>query len=162
MGYPSCLQNGWSSDGEGHYGILPGVVSLNLTKFMESHIHHFWSNSAIEPQHKCRSEHSVNRWLLKLSDPWTPMLTWSKRIHCHDFQPKLAIEPPCKCRSEQFSVCLWARIFCLSLNTKTNASKSESLDSWGQMGNQTESQRAFMRDKWKISVQRQTENDYLF
>ena len=71
-------------------------MSLKLTKFKESHRLHFWPNLAIEPQYKCWSEHSVNSWLLKLSDPWTPMLTWSKRIHFHDSQPKSAIEPPCK------------------------------------------------------------------
>ena len=67
-----------------------------MTKYKGSHIHHSWPKSAIEPQYKCSSEHSVNSWLFKLSEPWTLILTKSKRTHCHDSQPKLAIEPPCK------------------------------------------------------------------
>ena len=56
--------------------------------------------------------------------------------------------------SFQFSVCLWASIFCLSLNNKTNANKCESLDSWGQMENQTESQKGIYK--------RQIQNVYFF
>ena len=47
--------------------------------------------------------------------------------------------------SFQFSVCLWASIFCLSLNIKTNANKCERLDSWGRMENQTEIQRGIYK-----------------
>ena len=47
--------------------------------------------------------------------------------------------------SFQFSVCLSASIFCLSLNNKTNANKCESLDSWGRMENQTEIQRGIYK-----------------
>ena len=87
---------GLVSDGEIHEGILPGVESLKQTNCKESQIHHSWPKTAIEPQYKFTSEHSVNSWLLKLSDTWTPIFTRSKRTHCLDFQPKLASEPPCK------------------------------------------------------------------
>ena len=104
MGHLSCMKVGVSSDGEGHQGLLQGVVSLELTKCKGSHIHHSWPKSAIEPQYKCNSEHSVNRWLFKLSDACTPILTRSKRTHRNDSQPKLAIEPPCK--SYESMVCI--------------------------------------------------------